>query len=142
MIRKRKLITIGLISIITFIISVTYLFASLSQTTENLKIKTTEELIYKELVKLKEKHSNTIPVEDSELDIVINNLNTKTLEDNNFNELWKIANSWVSKSGIVDFHSSHLGNVLHALKTAKIVKADLDTRGTQLKLLLTLEVRI
>ncbi|KAF5283951.1 hypothetical protein FQA39_LY17192 [Lamprigera yunnana] len=61
----------------------------------------------------------------------------------NFNSnremLWEKARSWVTSTQLFDYTSSDLGNVLDALKTAKIVKADVDSRGTQLKLLLTLE---
>lgn len=66
--------------------------------------------------------------------------NTKSLTSNLKAELlWSEVRSWVSKTRFYDATSPHLGTVLNLLKSAKIIKADVDTRGTQLKLLLTLE---
>lgn len=60
---------------------------------------------------------------------------------NNLKELWSVANSWVSKTHIYKIRPQ-LGNILYALKNTKIIKTNLDNRGSQLKFLLTLEVSL
>lgn len=57
----------------------------------------------------------------------------------NLDKLWNEVNSWVTKTQLYSIHPK-LGDVLFALQNAKIVKCDLDNRGSQLKFLLTLEV--
>ncbi|KAK9736517.1 Golgi casein kinase, C-terminal, Fam20 [Popillia japonica] len=56
----------------------------------------------------------------------------------NLDKLWNEVNSWVTKTQLYSIHPK-LGDVLFALQNAKIVKCDLDNRGSQLKFLLTLE---
>lgn len=53
---------------------------------------------------------------------------------------WKLAESWVQpQHGIVPHRvPGNLGEVLRELSTADILTADIATKGTQLKLLLTL----
>ncbi|XP_060526532.1 glycosaminoglycan xylosylkinase homolog [Cylas formicarius] len=53
--------------------------------------------------------------------------------------LWAEVSSWISDKQLFDALNPKLGTVINELKHAPIVKADLDNRGTQLKLLLTLE---
>lgn len=53
--------------------------------------------------------------------------------------VWQDVNAAVSKQGLFKIANTYLGDALHALQTGRIIKADLDKRGTQLKLLLTLE---
>lgn len=61
--------------------------------------------------------------------------------DKTVEELWALANSWVSKRQLYDLNSPYLGDVYKALKNARIIKSDLSVRGSQFKLNLTLEVR-
>ncbi|KAF5280407.1 hypothetical protein FQR65_LT03216 [Abscondita terminalis] len=75
---------------------------------------------------------------DSTIDYFLTNVKDFTSFINN-EPVWEKARTWVSKTQLYDYMSPDLGNVLYALKTAKIIKADVDTRGTQLKLLLTLQ---
>lgn len=98
-----------------------------------------EEEIYKIYKQLK----NTIDPKSKTDNLVGNKfikyLNNGSLVDN-LKQLWTEANSWVSKTEVYNIHH-HLGNILHAIKKTKIIKADLDNRGSQLKFLLTLEVK-
>lgn len=57
----------------------------------------------------------------------------------NLTYLWKHINNNISRNNIHP-QNEYLGTLLKAMQTAKIVEADLDKRGTQLKLLLILEV--
>lgn len=144
MIRRRNLLLLVLIIALLFLITTNYLLINLqSSDIEVRKLPTIEEKIYLELRKLPE-HFKLKSLENlSVVDLFVANTknNPIRLEDSQFEHLWKVANSWVSKNRIVDFSSSEIGNVIRAMKTAVIIKADLDTRGTQLKFLLTLQVR-
>ncbi|GLV40622.1 uncharacterized protein CBL_04425 [Carabus blaptoides fortunei] len=57
----------------------------------------------------------------------------------NISKLWQEADRLIRKGQLFDSNSAHLGNVINALKTAKILQADNYSKGTQLKLLLELE---
>lgn len=52
--------------------------------------------------------------------------------------IWNYANSAIAKSRL--YKRDNLSLIIHAMKTAKITKADYYTKGTQFKLNLTLEV--
>lgn len=143
MIRRRKLLILTAIIVLLFIITTNYLLFNLqSSDVEVRNLPTIEEKIYLELQKLPEhyklKSVETLPVIDL---FAVNSKNVTSLNESQFQHLWKLANSWVSKTRIVDFGSLDIGRILQALKVAEITKADLDTRGTQLKFLLTLQVR-
>ncbi|RZC39678.1 DUF1193 domain containing protein [Asbolus verrucosus] len=139
MLRKRKLLIISIVLIVTFMVTTNYLLTRLTTASEgDTEIKSIHEKIYKELENLSNKYEIRKPFEDEITDTFIKNINTFTVEGN-IKNVWQIANSWVSKTMLVDFMSLHVGSLLLALKKSKIIKADLDGRGTQLKLLLTLE---
>ncbi|CAH2005600.1 unnamed protein product [Acanthoscelides obtectus] len=61
------------------------------------------------------------------------------LSSENLTKLWSKVNTWVTKTQIFDMSNPNIGRALYALKNAKILKADLDTRGTQLKFTFILE---
>ncbi|XP_075227047.1 glycosaminoglycan xylosylkinase isoform X2 [Lycorma delicatula] len=54
--------------------------------------------------------------------------------------LWNTARKWVDRRGLLPLRGSHmLSNILDTLSTVKIFKADNISKGTQLKIMLTLE---
>lgn len=144
MVRPRSLLVLLIITILTFFVSTFYLLLNLQSTDIEVRnIQTIEDKIYLELKNLPEHYKSksvlTVPVIDS----FVNNIRNTTFQHENtdLKHLWEEANSWVSKNQVVDFSNVQIGQVLTALRNAAIIKADLDTRGTQLKLLLTLQVR-
>lgn len=58
----------------------------------------------------------------------------------NLSKLWQDVDKLITKDQLFDSNFSELGNVIQALKTAKILVADNYSKGTQLKLLFKLEV--
>lgn len=144
MIRRRNLLILVIIAVIIFVITTNYLLLNLQTSDiEVRKLQTIEDKIYMELQSLPDyyKLKPFETVQFTDLVLAKSKNRTVNLTDTNLEYLWKEANSWVSKTGIVDFSSTQIINVLSALKNAKITKADFDTRGTQLKLLLTLQVK-
>ena len=57
----------------------------------------------------------------------------------NLNQIWPIAKKWVRARQTIAIKAPELGTILNAMQTAKILKSDVSRKGTQLKLLLTLE---
>ncbi|KAI1287969.1 Glycosaminoglycan xylosylkinase [Halotydeus destructor] len=53
-------------------------------------------------------------------------------------QIWLRANSWATMNQLI-LPDADIGSVVNALARSRIVKADLSKRGTQLKLLITLE---
>jgi hypothetical protein len=135
MIRKSRLLIISVILISIFLISTNYLLITLTDS-EN-EVKSVHEKIYQQLEHLPDFYKIRKPLENDVTDRFIKNINVD--DEKNLKKLWNVARSWVSKTKIVDFESPLLGSVLSALKKSKIIKADLDTRGTQLKVQLTLD---
>lgn len=143
MIRRKSLLLFGLITVLIFIITTNYLLLNLQTSDIEVRtFKTIEEKIYLELENLPQQYRLKSYQKDPTISLssVIYTNRSFNLGDSSFKDLWKEANSWVSKTRIVDFSSPQIVNVLLGIKNAKITKADLDTRGTQLKLLLTLQV--
>lgn len=143
MFRRRNLLFFIVIAALLFLITTNYLLLNLqSSDIEVRNTQTIEEKIYLELQKLpehyKQKTPGSLPVADL---FITNTKNIATLENTNIDHLWKQTNSWVSKTRVVDFINSDIGKILQVLTETEITKADLDTRGTQLKFLLTLQVR-
>lgn len=67
-------------------------------------------------------------------------LNNIVMNNNaNLTYLWTHINSIINKQRLYP-QDEYLAMLIKAMETAKVVNADLDKRGTQLKLLLTLEV--
>lgn len=143
MIRRRNLLFFIVIAGLLFLISTNYLLLNLqSSDIEVRKTLTIEEKIYLELHKLPENYKQKAVESLRVVDIFISNSkNFTALVNTEFDHLWKQTNSWVSKTRVVDFSNPDIGKILQAIKEAEITKADLDTRGTQLKFLLTLQVR-
>lgn len=147
MIRRRNFLFCIATFLIIFIFTTNYLLTILSSSEiEVRKILTIEEKIYLELKKFPTRYNLKSPIEDRAVEVFLENVKNlnavSKFTDTNLVNLWNEANSWVTKTQVLNFSSSSLGDVLSALKTAKIIKADVDTRGTQLKLLLTLQVGI
>ncbi|XP_070581641.1 glycosaminoglycan xylosylkinase-like [Ptychodera flava] len=57
----------------------------------------------------------------------------------NLDEIWTLAGDWVKSREIYPPIAPDLGTVLHAMSTAKVIHADVGYKGTQLKLMLTLQ---
>lgn len=53
--------------------------------------------------------------------------------------LWEVAAKWVTKDQVTPTYTPLLPSIYHSLETSKITSADITTKGTQLKVLLTLE---
>lgn len=143
MIRKRKLLLLAAFTILSFILTIIYLMRLLSDSESSPKI--THELIHEKiryhLANLPEFYKIKAITPDGVADNFIQHINSvQGNGKDSLEELWNEVNSWVTKTQLTNFTSSKIGNVLQALKHAKIIFADVDTRGTQLKLLLTLEV--
>lgn len=141
MIRRRNLVLLSLLFFVLFILTTNYLLITLPSESEVRKQLTVEEKIYYELNKLPVEYITKTLIEDKTVDIFINVIQRNvTVRELNLDRLWTEANSWVSKTQLINLTSPNLGKLFVALKNAKIINADVDTRGTQLKLLLTLEV--
>lgn len=146
MIRNRKLLQIFLITFFAFVISTVWFMVSLTQTEERgqQNFHSSKEIIESEIYKILgglPSEYKTQRKEELLFDKYFLKNTEKVIKIENFNEIWKLANSWVSKEQLYDMFSPRLGEVIEALKVGKIRKADIDSRGTQLKLLLTLEVK-
>lgn len=144
MVRRSSLFIASLGFLILFSLITNYLLSTLpsSEVVPKSRILTIEEKIYLELKSLPAHYKSKPLILDKSIDIFLENIRKAavSLNDSAIKKLWTLANSWVTKTQVVDLTSSSLGQVLTALKTASIIKADLDTRGTQLKFLLTLQV--
>lgn len=141
MIRKRKLIVFTLCGITIFIILTLFCMNVLTNWEYNRHgylNNNLENKIWAHYYKLPEKYMLTHGNEDNRTNLFIRNLQTDY--HMNLPELWRYVNSIVSKDTLYP-QTEHLGLAVNAMKSTKIIKADLDRRGTQLKLLLTLEVR-
>lgn len=141
MLGKRKLLVMYITVFIVFIL-LTFCFMSILSKNENpsrLNGLTFEAKIHHEYSQLSADYRIKRLKQDNISEFFANNLKHSSGKVENFKELWKTANSWVSKHQLYSPSDSNLGKVWHALQFAKITKADLDTRGTQLKFLLTLE---
>ena len=56
-----------------------------------------------------------------------------------YQKVWSTAAKWVRARQITPLIAQELGSIIHALQSSKILKSDVSRKGTQLKLLLTLE---
>lgn len=142
MIRKRRLFLLTALIIFTFILTVFYLMRLLSDTEKAPKNSNDiihEQILY-HLTNLPEFYKVRVTTKDSIIDSFINNIKAPRNARDSLEGLWKEVDAWVTKTQLTNFSSTKIGSVTHALKQAKITGADIDTRGTQLKLFLTLEV--
>lgn len=56
-----------------------------------------------------------------------------------YQRAWTVAKRWVRARSSIPVSAPELGSILRAMQSAPILKSDVSRRGTQLKLLLTLE---
>lgn len=56
-----------------------------------------------------------------------------------YGQLWTITRKWIRARQTIPSRAPELGSVLYGMQTAKILKSDVSRKGTQLKLLITLE---
>lgn len=104
------------------------------------KVNQLEELIKSNVRNLSIQYKITSTEANELLDEFINNLNdTKSIKD--YRSVWNQIKNGIRENTLFSSNCNYLGTTLNALSTAKIIAADVDSRGTQLKLLLTLEVR-
>lgn len=143
MIRKRRVIICAALTIICMFVSViSLLMNSLinSQNEVSFSNKAIEETIKYELTKLPEQYKLRNIVFDNVTDTFIKNIYIVPNSITSIQQLWQEVNSWAKFHFFVNVTSPNLGTIINSLKHAKIKYADIDRRGTQLKLLLTLEV--
>lgn len=123
-----------------FFITTYILLTYLPGGTVEVKKNRVEELIYNELKTLPDIYYSSQNEDNGKFKKLLEIIRSQQEDDDNLHNLWQKANSWVSENQLLNISSHELGRVITAMKTAKIVKSDIDTRGTQLKLLLTLKV--
>lgn len=143
MIRKRRVIICAALTIIfAFVSVISLLMNSLinSQNEVHFSNKAIEETIKYHLTILPEKYKLRNIVFDNITDSFIKNIYTVPNSITSIKRLWQEVNSWAKLHYFVNVTSPYLGTIINSLKYAKIKYADIDRRGTQLKLLLTLEV--
>lgn len=143
MFRRRKFILISLAAFCMFIFVITHLMNILTK--EQIKDELTNTIVenkikHSYLPRLAEKYRSRNKLFSNITNLRIENLSNTPLPESILSKHWREVNSWVSKGVFMNITSPNLGNILGALKYSKIIYADLDSRGTQLKLLLTLEV--
>ncbi|XP_046918023.2 glycosaminoglycan xylosylkinase [Dermatophagoides farinae] len=61
------------------------------------------------------------------------------LKDKELKKIWSTAKKWVRARQIIPEKAPELSSIIEALQHSKIIKSDVSRKGTQLKLLLTLE---
>nr|CAI5824554.1 unnamed protein product [Callosobruchus analis] len=142
MLRKRNVLILSVTILVLFFLTTNYLRSILPS---NNSVKYTS-LSIEGKIQIEFKHlprDYKIPslLEHKSFSTFLNNIKSEKFELNseNLTNLWNEANSWVSKTQIFNMSSPNIGKVVYALKNAKILKADLDTRGTQLKFTFTLD---
>lgn len=141
MLRKKTVIVIALIVLFVFFCTLHHLLKILPD--NEIKSNKIEDAIYAQIRKLPEMYKS--PGQRTlNLDSFLKSINQAvTLRVNSLDlaQIWNEANSWSSVGHqLTNFTSPLIGQVLLGLKHARIKTADLDPRGTQLKLLLTLNV--
>lgn len=94
-----------------------------------------------EYLALKEKQKTSKFYDDKVISNFIKNVNSfEKSKNDDIESLWRRANDWISNNKFYDIYDKNLGNVIYNLKNSKITYAHVYSRGTQLKLLLSLEV--
>ncbi|XP_049806095.1 glycosaminoglycan xylosylkinase isoform X1 [Schistocerca nitens] len=84
-------------------------------------------------------HKKYLQISFSFKEILSNLLNDLKQTIRASNSLWAVVDKWVGPRQVIPERSSLLGTVLNMLSSTKIIHAENAQRGTQLKLLLTLE---
>ena len=145
MFRKKTVIFLGLLVSSIFFFTIYVLLTVLpGQENEIKTVSSIEKAIYNELNKLPEVyHTSGANSDNTKFYTFFNNVKKTDnirVNESNLTKLWQEANSWTLNTQLVNISSPDLGKLIFAMKNAKIIKADIDSRGTQLKLLLTLKV--
>ncbi|XP_042876767.1 glycosaminoglycan xylosylkinase-like isoform X2 [Penaeus japonicus] len=91
--------------------------------------------LYKHLPAVKAKYSFAAPTITTFIAELLEDLEKKGIT----NKPWELARKWVKPTSLIPARAPGLGDVLTALSTAKITRADLSDRGSQLKIILELE---
>ncbi|KAL1501954.1 hypothetical protein ABEB36_007177 [Hypothenemus hampei] len=139
MYRRKSILIVALLVITLFFFTLQYLQLLLPTPKNTIKFRSEiEDLIYQELQELDDKYN--VPQRLVKVEEFLGNINNFTgfTKIELLSELWKEANFWPSAQFLTNISSTNIGTILNALKRTRIIKADLDNRGTQLKLLLTL----
>lgn len=143
MIRRRRFLKITLLISLFFFITVWFV-SNVSKSEKLPQISNTQEYedeIYRELALLSAEYKTKSKIVSNFTKYFLNNMKSSAdLANLNYNNVWKNAKSWVSKMQLYEARNSDIREVCEAMKVGKIIKADLDSRGTQLKFLFTLEV--
>ncbi|XP_018331863.1 glycosaminoglycan xylosylkinase homolog [Agrilus planipennis] len=141
MFKRKQIFLLFALFTLSFLLVLIVLIKKLPSTESKVKIKVNniEELILEEAHQLSNYFKTKRSINETAIKIFINELNKIVISKNTTEPLWNIARSWVSKTQLYNMSSIYLGDVIYALKSNKILKADIDSRGTQLKLFLTLE---
>lgn len=142
MFRRKTVIIAASTVAFVFFFTLNYLLTFLPSTESEVRTNSQiENSIYEELKRLPDIYKVSPQVEARKADEFLKHVNdVVSLELQNLKALWDEANSWPSKDQITNTSSPSIGKVVYALKHARITMADIDTRGTQLKLLLNLMV--
>nr|CAH7761905.1 unnamed protein product [Callosobruchus chinensis] len=142
MLRKRNVLVLSVTILVLFFFTTNYLRSILPSNNSvkytSLSIEGKIQIEFKNLPK-----DYKIPslIEPKTFYTFLKNIKSEKFElsSENLTILWNKANSWVTKTQIFNISSPNIGKVVYALKNTKILKADLDTRGTQLKFIFTLD---
>lgn len=140
--QKKKILVLFIAVCVLFILLTGFCMSVLSKSELDRKDNslTFEDKIHYEYSRLSPDYRIKRLKTDNITEIFVRNLKNRKKKTANFEEIWETVRAGVSKTQLFSIGDPILGHALDALQNAKIIKADLDTRGTQLKLLLTLEV--
>lgn len=145
MVNKRDLLFVSIIALFLFAFAIIYFSNALSRYEQSVVRKSpfNSQTVEWQILEHVRPYRGTETSYDHKDDVNLFVDSLKSVDESLGNhELWVRANSWVTGRQLYDLTSKDLGSVVKGLKTARIEKAEVDSRGTQLKLLLTLDVRI
>lgn len=143
MFRKRTVLVVASLVLLLFFCTLQHLQSYLPAVERSPKRnQEVEKAIYDKLSHLPEAYASG-PLNQNSAERFLSNIQTARweLSSGQLEKLWEEANSWPSDRQLTNLSSPLMGGILYALQHARITKADVDTRGTQLKILLTLMVR-
>lgn len=144
MFRKKTVFFIALIVVSTFFLTLRYLLTILPGTESEVKgnSELIQESIYSRLNSLPDLYRSPQKFNNSKIDAFLNNIRTDNslkLDISDLKELWQEVQSWPSKNQLANISSPNLGKIMFAMKYTPIISTDIDSRGTQLKILLNLQ---
>lgn len=153
MLRRKHVYIISVCIIFMFIVIVAFTVSALNKldTTKQPRKADSKQVeanveneIRLEVLKLSNEYKVRQAQYDEMAERFIKNVKKKNIDVDNetvMKDLWNRANQQVKNEQLFDSKDEHLGSIVSALKLGKIIKADVHTRGTQLKILLNLKVR-